>query len=122
MRTAEPKLLAGMLAGDRVVLVTEPGAPSSIVNGVKQAAAMAGATVTGTVALQPKFNDLSGATQSSLNAINAEMAASDSTTLAPTNGSPAVYQQQAAQLIATAILAKQADRAGADRAAGPVAA
>ena len=107
VKTAEPKLLDGMLAGERLVIVTEPGAPSSVVNGVKQAAGLAGATVTGTVALEPKFNDLSGATQSSLNVINAQMAANDSTPLATTNGSAAVYQQQAAQLIGTAILAKK---------------
>ena len=52
-----------------------------MVNGVKKAAALAGATVTGTVALQPKFNDLSGATQASLSAINAQLAATDGTVL-----------------------------------------
>jgi hypothetical protein len=107
VKTAEPKLLDGMLAGERLVIVTEPGAPSAVVNGVKQAAGLAGATVTGTVALEPKFNDLSGTTQASLNVINAQMAASDVTPLTTTNGSAAVYQQQAAQLIATAILAKK---------------
>lgn len=111
-KTAEPKLLASMLSGDRLVIVTEPGAPSQVVNGVKQAAGLAGATVTGTVSLEPKFNDLSGATQSSLNAINAELAANDGTQLAATNGSAAVYQQQAAQLIATAILGKHAGDPG----------
>jgi hypothetical protein len=112
LKTAEPKLLDGVLDGERLVIVTEPGAPSSVVNGVKAAAGLAGATVTGTVALDSKFNDLSGATQSSLNAINAELSASDGTPLAATNGSAAVYQQQAAQLIATAILAKHADDPG----------
>ena len=63
------------------MLVTEPGASSVVISGVKQAARTAGATVTGTVALQPKFNDLSGTNQSSLNAINAQFAAHDDTTL-----------------------------------------
>jgi len=106
LQTAEPKLLNAMLAGDQVVIVTEPGAPSAVVTGVRQAAALAGATVTGTVALQPKFNDLSGATQASLSAINAQLATTDGTTLTPAISSQTGYQQNAAQLIATAILDK----------------
>jgi hypothetical protein len=102
--TAESKLVNGMLPGDKIVLITEPGAPSSIVTGIKQAAGLAGATVTGTVALEPKFNDVSGATQSSLNTINAQLASTDGAALAPATASDTVYQQQAAQLIASAIL------------------
>ena len=104
LQTAEPKLLDGALAGDRVVIITEPGAPDSVTSGVKQAAGIAGATVTGTVALQPKFNDLSGTNQSSLSQINGDLAATDLTTLAPAADSQTAYQQQAAQLIASAIL------------------
>ena len=108
LQTAEPKLLNGMLAGDKIVLVTEPDAPSAVINGIEKAAGYAGATVTGTVALQPKFNDLSGAARSSLSAINSEFAATDNTALAPATDQQTVYQQEAAQLIATAIL-NQAD-------------
>jgi hypothetical protein len=104
LRTAEPKLVNGMLAGDKIVLVTEPGASSGIVTGIKQAAGLAGATVTGTVALEPKFNDVSGATQSSLNTINTQLASTDGAALTPATASDTVYQQQAAQLIASAIL------------------
>jgi hypothetical protein len=110
--TAEPKLLNAMLAGDQVVIVTEPGAPSAVVTGVRQAAALAGATVTGTVALQPKFNDLSGATQASLSAINAQQATTDGATLTQATSSQTGYQQNAAQLIATAILDKTAGEPG----------
>jgi Copper transport outer membrane protein, MctB len=104
LRTAESKLVSGMLPGDKIVLVTEPGAPSGVVTGIKQAAGPAGATVTGTVALEPKFNDVSGATQSSLNAINTQLASTDGATLSPATASDTVDQQQAAQLIASAIL------------------
>jgi hypothetical protein len=106
LQTAEPKLLSGALAGDKVVLITEPGAPSGIVSAIEKAAGTgyAGATVTGTVALQPKFNDLSGATKSSLAAINEEFATTDGTVLSPAADQRTVYQQDAAQLIATAIL------------------
>jgi len=112
LKTAESKLLNGTLSGDRVVIVTEPGAPSSVVTGVEQAAALAGAAVSGTVALQLKFNDLSGATQASLSAINAQLATSDGQTLTPASTSQTGYQQNAAQLIAYAILNQAADEAG----------
>jgi len=102
--TAEPKLLAGMLTGDKVVLVTEPGASSGITDSIGKAAVLAGATVTGTVALQPKFNDLSGATKSTLDAINTELATTDLVELTPAADQQTVYQQNAAQLIAAAIL------------------
>jgi hypothetical protein len=114
LQTAEPKLLNNMLAGDKVVIVTEPGAPSAVIDGIEKAAGtgFAGATVTGTVALQPKFNDLSGATRSGLSAINTGLAATDGTGLAPAADQQTVYQQEAAQLIATAILNQTDDQPG----------
>jgi hypothetical protein len=112
LKTAESKLLDGTLTGDRVVIITEPGAPSSVVAGVTQAAKLAGAAISGTVALQPKFNDLSGATQASLAATNAQLASSDGYTLTPASTSPTGYQQNAAQLIAYAILNQTADQVG----------
>jgi hypothetical protein len=103
--TAEPRLLANELPGDRIVLVTEPGASSVVISGVKQAATDAGATVTGTVAIQPKFNDLSGTNQASLSQINSDMSSTDGTPLATPSNEQTLNQQQAAQLIGTAILA-----------------
>jgi hypothetical protein len=106
LQTAEPTLLHDRLAGQRMVLITEPGAASGVISGVRQAAATAGAAVTGQVALQPKFNDISGATQSSLGTINGSIASSDGITLTPGADARTASQQQAAQLIATAILGK----------------
>jgi len=103
--TAEPRLLAHELPGMRIVVVTEPGASSTVISGVKQAALQAGATVTGQVAIQPKFNDLSGTTQSSLSQINSDLATADNTSLATPANEQTLDQQQAAQLIGTAILA-----------------
>jgi hypothetical protein len=105
LTTAEPRLLANELPADRIVLITEPGASSTVISGVKQAAADAGATVTGQVAIQPKFNDLSGTTQSSLSQINTDLATTDNTSLATPANEQTLDQQQAAQLIGTAILA-----------------
>jgi hypothetical protein len=106
LSTAEPRLLANELTGDRIVLVTEPGASSTVISLVKQSAALAGATVTGEVAIQPKFNDLSGTTQSSLAALNNDSLSSNGATpLATPGNEQTVDQQQAAQLIGSAILA-----------------
>jgi hypothetical protein len=104
----ESKLLADGLTGDRIVLVTEPGASSQVISGVTHAATLAGATVTGQVAIQPKFNNLSAATQSSLSQINSDLASTDGTVLASPANEQTMYQQQAAQLIGTAILATTA--------------
>ena len=105
LTTAEPRLLANELRGDRIVLVTEPGASSTVISGIKQAAGLAGATVTGEVALQPLFNDLSGGTESSLCGINSPLASTDQTTLVTPSDQQTACQQQAAQLVGTAILA-----------------
>jgi hypothetical protein len=95
-----------LLEGQKIVLIIEPGAPTPIIDGVKKAATAAGATVTGQVALEPTFNDLSGATQSRLSSVNGSIAGADGTLLAPGADAQTTYQQQAAQLIGTAILAK----------------
>jgi hypothetical protein len=110
LQTAEPKLLGRLLVGQRVVLVTEPGAQGSVVNGIKQAVTDANATVSGQVTLQPAFNDTSGATQSSLSSINQSIASSDGIQLHAATDSQTADQQQAAQLIADAILEKTASQ------------
>jgi hypothetical protein len=109
LQSAEPRLLGGLLAGGSVVIVTEPGAQGSLIDGVKQAAKTAGASVTGEVALLPKFFDLSGATQSSLSVINSSIAGPDGIVFDAVADPQTGYQQQAAQLIATAILDKSPD-------------
>ena len=109
LQTGEAKLVSGLLPGERVVVVTEPGASSDVISGVTQAVTSAGATVTGTVALQPKFNDLSGGNESTLYQINAQQASANGITFTSPASSQTEYQQQAAQLIATAILATTAD-------------
>jgi hypothetical protein len=95
-----------LLEGQKIVLISEPGAPPAIIDGVNKAAAAAGATVTGQIKLQPAFNDLSGATQSTLSSVNGSIANADGIILAPGADTQTTYQQQAAQLIGTAILAK----------------
>jgi Copper transport outer membrane protein, MctB len=46
-QAVEPVVLSGLLAGQRLLIVTEPGASASAVTGITAAAAEAGVTVTG---------------------------------------------------------------------------
>jgi len=102
-QAVEPVVLHNLLAGQRLLIITEPGAPASVVTGISNAAtADAGATVTGVIALQQKFFDTSDTTLDSLNQINLDMAQPANITL--DSGDP--YQQQAAQVIAGEILTK----------------
>jgi hypothetical protein len=112
LATAEPRLVGKLLAGDRLVVITEPGASSTVTEGVKIAAREAGATVTGTVALQPKFNDLSGTTAANLSTVNSTQATAVGTQLNAAADPRTANQQQAAQLIAGAVVSKNAAAPG----------
>ncbi len=56
-QAVEPAVLHDLLNGQRLLIVTEPGAQSSVVSGISTAAVMAGATVTGQINLASKFFD-----------------------------------------------------------------
>ena len=104
-QTVEPVVLRGLLAGQRLLIITEPGASASVVTAISAAAtADAGATVTGQIALAPEFFDSSGATQGSLGQVTTAMARAAGITL----DAPATPQQQAAQVLASEILIKSA--------------
>ena len=100
-QAVEPTVLHDLLSGQRLLIVTEPGAQSSVVSGISAAAIDAGASVTGQINLQPKFFDTSGTTQDSLNQTTQDVAQTASIQL----DASATYQQQAAQVIASEILA-----------------
>ncbi|MGH3170355.1 MAG: copper transporter [Trebonia sp.] len=119
LQTAQRTLLAGRLTGQRVVLITEPGAQASVISGVQQAVGDAHATVTGEIALQPRFNDIDGATQSSLAAIDGTIGNSDGTVFDQGTNAQTTYQQEAAQLIATAVLTKSSSSSGSQGGARP---
>ncbi len=108
-QAVEPAVLRDLLSGQRILIVTEPGAQSSVISGISAAAIDAGATITGQIALQPKFFDTSDTTQDSLNQTNLDVAQSADLSLA-SSGS---YQQQAAQVIASEILVKSVKSATA---------
>ena len=99
-QAVEPAVLRDLLTGQRLLIVTEPGAQSSVVSGISAAALDAGAKVTGQINLASKFFDTSGTTQDSLNTTTQAVAQPANITL----DTSATYQQQAAQVIASEIL------------------
>ena len=102
-QAVEPVVLHDLLAGQRLLIITEPGAPASVVTAISNAATQdAGATVTGQIALQSKFFDNSDTTLDGLNQITLAMSQADNIVL--NTGTP--YQQQAAQVIASEILTR----------------
>lgn len=97
-QAAEPLLLDRLLAGQRVVLITAPGAPSSVTDGVTQALTQAGAKVTGQINVQSMFFDSSSGTRNTLSLLTQRLTPSG------TSLRTGSAQAQAGQLIASAIL------------------
>jgi hypothetical protein len=105
-----PRLLDGLLTGQRVVLVTAPGADGSTITGVTVALRQAGAVVTGQAELHPSFFDTSASTQNSLTTLAQQVAPPD-VIVGVSTGQPAanaqiVGQQEAAQVLAPALVTK----------------
>ena len=108
-QAVQPVVLHNLLAGQRLLIITEPGAPASVVTAISNAATQdAGATVTGQIALQSKFFDNGDTTLDALNQINLAMSQADGIVL--NTGVP--YQQQAAQVIAGEILTRASGSPG----------
>jgi hypothetical protein len=111
-QSAAPLLLGNLLEGQRVVMVTAPGADGPTVNGITAILKQAGAKVTGQAVLQPAFFDTSASTQNSLDLLAQKVAPP---TISPgiQAGQPApdtqiAGQQEAAQVIAPALVTKDA--------------
>jgi hypothetical protein len=102
------RLVGGLLSGQRVVLVTAPGADGSTVSGVTAMLEQAGAKVTGQVNLQPAFFDTSASTQNSLDALAQRLAPLDVTSSGQASqlgtDTQIAGQQQAGQVIANALV------------------
>jgi Copper transport outer membrane protein, MctB len=105
-QAAEPVLLAHLLDGKRVVVITAPGAPGGVVSGLTTALGDAGATVSGQVSLTTKFADTSAGTLNLLDQLTQRVVPSG---VSLVNGSP---QQQAAQVLASALLSSGSQSAG----------
>jgi hypothetical protein len=107
-QTEAPVVLHILLAGQKVVLVTAPGADGGTISGITTALKLAGAQVTGQAALQPAFFDTSASTETSLDAL-AKKDAPPGVTLGDKTGQPDPFakiagQQQAARVIAAALV------------------
>jgi hypothetical protein len=114
-QAVEPVVLHDLLAGQRLLIITEPGAPASVVTAISNAATQdAGATVTGQIQLQQKFFDNSDTTLDSLNQINLDMSQADGIVL----NTGTTYQQQAAQVIAGEILTRASKSSAAQQTSG----
>jgi hypothetical protein len=112
-QAVEPVVLRGLLAGQRLLIITEPGASAAVVTAISAAAtADAGATVTGQIALQPQFFGSSGPTQDSLDQVTTAMARAGGITLDAT----ATPQQQAVQVLAGELLTKSPGSAAGQQA------
>jgi Copper transport outer membrane protein, MctB len=105
-----PRLLDGLLAGQRVVVVTAPGADNPTVTGVIAAAQQAGAVVTGQAVLQPSFFDTSSSTEHSLTTLAQQVrppgVAPGVQTGQPAPSAKISGQQEAAQVLAPALVTK----------------
>jgi hypothetical protein len=107
-QTSAPLLLTNLLSGQKVVLVTAPGADGSTISGITSALDLAGAKVTGQAQLQPAFFDTSASTENSLDVLAVKVTP-PTVTLGDQNAlsnlSPQIAgQQEAAEVIAPALV------------------
>lgn len=107
-QTSAPLLLTNLLSGQKVVLVTAPGADGSTITGITSALELAGAKVTGQAQLQPAFFDTSASTENSLDVLAGKVTPPNVTPgdqNAVSNLSPQIAgQQDAAEVIAPALV------------------
>jgi hypothetical protein len=101
------RLLDGLLAGEKVVVVEAPGVTGQMASGVVAALQQAGATVTDQVLLQSGFLATTGAGESNLSDLARRLAAPAGVTLPATALYPGTAgQQDAAAVIAATIVSK----------------
>jgi Copper transport outer membrane protein, MctB len=118
-QSVAPLLLDRLLADQQVVLVTAPGADATTVSGVTAALKLAGATITTQVALQPAFFGTSVATRSSLETLAQQVEPPGLVLQPPPPGAnPQIAgQQEAAQVLAAALVTKNGSDLPPDEAA-----
>jgi hypothetical protein len=97
-QAAGPVLLSHLLASERVVIVTAPGAPGAVTDGVTMALTQAGAKITGQVTIEAPFFDTAASTRNTLSLLTQRL------TPGGMSLRDGTVQAQAAELIASAIL------------------
>ncbi|MBO0830944.1 MAG: copper transporter [Actinobacteria bacterium] len=97
------RLLPGLLTGERVVLVTAPGANGAVTSGLTNALRQAGATVTGQVSLTASFTATTGQNEASLSDLAQSLASAAGVSLT-TPSTALAGQQAAAQVLAASLV------------------
>ena len=103
-QAAAPRLLQGLMTGEKVVIVTTPGYDTSVVSGVTSALRQAGATVTGEVILNPPFLATDGHDEGLLTQLAQSLAATADVTLPAQSLSSIAGQQAASRVLAAGLL------------------
>jgi len=103
---AAPRLLPGLLADEKVVLVVAYNAAGTVPAGLTTALRQAGATVTGTVTLNQQFLDTGGANEAHLKELAETLAHNADVPLPAQLSGPVGAQQAAAQVLAASLLTK----------------
>jgi hypothetical protein len=106
---AAPRLLPGLLADEKVVLVLAPNYVGAVPTGLTTALRLANATVTGTVTLNPQFLDTGGANEARLKVLAQRLAHDAGVQLPPQLSGKVGAQQAAAQVLAASLLARPGD-------------
>ena len=102
---ASQRLIGGLLAQQKVVVVIAPGADSAVTSGVVTALKQAGATVTGQVQLQQSFMTTSAANEASLTQLGNNLATQAGLAPPAQSQSTVAGQQSAAHVLAASLLA-----------------
>jgi hypothetical protein len=103
-RAASPRLLLGLMTGEKVVLVTAPGADPPVISGVTKALQQAGATVTGQVAVTSTFLQTDGHDEDELTQLAQRLAPTAGVTLPTQSLSQIAGQQAAGKVLAASLL------------------
>ena len=96
--------------------MTAPSPDGQVVSGLTTALHTAGATITGTVALQPAFFDDSDSTEAQLTQLAQQLAAAAGLTISAQHDGDAVAGQEAAAQVIAAAIATKTDPAALSRA------
>ena len=102
LQANEAGVLHGLLAEQKLLIVTEPGAQPAVISGLTTAAADAGATITGQIDLSPNFFNPSTTTSASLASLNTSLASQAGIQLDTT---VSLQQQAAIHILASSLLA-----------------
>ena len=103
-QAASLRLVGGLLAHEKVVLVVAPGADNAVTAGVINILRQAGATVTGQVGLTPSFLTTTGNAEAALTQLAQNLAAKHGLAPPAPSENPVAGQQAAAQLLAASLL------------------